>query len=66
VKEDQLRDHFSQKGEITDAKLMRSNDGKSRQFGFIGFRSAQEAQQAIKYFNNTYLGTSLIIVEVCT
>jgi multiple RNA-binding domain-containing protein 1 len=64
VKEDQLRDHFSQKGEITDAKLMRSNDGKSRQFGFIGFRSAQEAQQAIKYFNNTYLGTSLIIVEI--
>jgi len=42
------------------------SDGKSRQFGFIGFRSAQEAQQAIKYFNNTYLGTSLIIVEVCT
>ncbi|CAL9226089.1 unnamed protein product [Arabidopsis halleri] len=64
VKEDRLRDVFSQKGEITDAKLMRSNDGKSRQFAFIGFRSAQEAQEAIKYFNKSYLDTSRIFVEI--
>ncbi|XP_010434383.1 PREDICTED: multiple RNA-binding domain-containing protein 1 isoform X3 [Camelina sativa] len=64
VKEDQLRDVFSQKGEITDAKLMRSIDGKSRQFAFIGYRSAQEAQEAIKYFNKSFLDTSRIFVEI--
>ncbi|EOA16005.1 hypothetical protein CARUB_v10004134mg [Capsella rubella] len=64
VKEDRLRDVFSQKGEITDAKLMRSIDGKTRQFAFIGFRSAEEAQEAIKYFNKSFLDTSQIFVEI--
>lgn len=33
---------------------------------FIGFRSEQDAQEAIKYFNNSYLDTFRISVEVCT
>ncbi|KAH9741642.1 nucleotide binding [Citrus sinensis] len=64
VTEDRLRDFFSQKGEITDAKLMRTKDGKSRQFAFIGFRTEQEAEEAIKYFNKSYLDTCRISCEI--
>ncbi|XP_006827686.3 LOW QUALITY PROTEIN: multiple RNA-binding domain-containing protein 1 [Amborella trichopoda] len=64
VTEDRLREFFSQKGEITDAKLMRTKDGKSRQFAFIGFRTEEEAKEAIKYFHNSYLDTSRITCEV--
>ncbi|XP_031399534.1 multiple RNA-binding domain-containing protein 1 [Punica granatum] len=64
VAEDRLREVFSQKGEITDAKLMRTKDGKSRQFAFIGFRTEQEAQEAIKYFNKSFLDTCRIACEI--
>jgi hypothetical protein len=39
-------------------------DGKSRQFGFVGFRNAQEAQAAVHYFNKSFLDTSRLVVEV--
>lgn len=39
-------------------------DGKSRQFGFVGFRTEQEAEEALKYFNKSYLDTCRIICEV--
>ncbi|KAF3447845.1 hypothetical protein FNV43_RR08551 [Rhamnella rubrinervis] len=64
VAEDRLRDFFSQKGEVTDAKLMRTKDGKSRQFAFVGFRTESEAEEAIKYFNKAYLGPSRITCEI--
>ncbi|XP_038980805.1 multiple RNA-binding domain-containing protein 1 [Phoenix dactylifera] len=64
VKEDRLREFFSQKGEVTDAKLMRTKDGKSRQFAFIGFRTEKEAEEALKYFNNTYMDTRKIMCEI--
>ncbi|KAK2983307.1 hypothetical protein RJ640_011630 [Escallonia rubra] len=64
VAEDRLREFFSQKGEVTDAKLMRTTDGKSRQFGFVGFRSEIEAEEALRFFNNSFLDTSKITCEV--
>ncbi|KAJ8763754.1 hypothetical protein K2173_003536 [Erythroxylum novogranatense] len=62
--EDRLKEFFSQKGEITDVKLMRTKDGKSRQFAFIGFRTEQEAEEAIKYFNKSYIDTCRITCEI--
>ncbi|KAJ1686055.1 hypothetical protein LUZ63_017445 [Rhynchospora breviuscula] len=62
--EERLREFFSQKGEVTDAKVMRTSDGKSRQFAFVGFRTENEAQAAISYFNNTYMDTCKIVCEV--
>ncbi|WCJ41769.1 Multiple RNA-binding domain-containing protein 1 [Euphorbia peplus] len=62
--EDRLRDVFSQKGEITDVKLMRTKEGKSRQFAFIGFRTEHEAEEAIKYFNKSYLDTCRLSCEI--
>ncbi|KAG4954373.1 hypothetical protein JHK87_039967 [Glycine soja] len=65
VGEDELREFFSGKGGIiTDVKLMRTKDGKSRQFAFIGYRTEDEAQEAIRYFNKNFLRTSRIICEV--
>lgn len=39
-------------------------DGKSRQFAFIGFRTEREAEEAIKYFNKSYIDTCRITCEV--
>ncbi|XP_050236679.1 uncharacterized protein LOC126686593 [Mercurialis annua] len=64
VREDRLRQVFSKKGEITDVKLMRTKDGKSRQFAFLGFRTELEAQEVIKYFNKSFLDTSRISCEI--
>ncbi|ONK55952.1 uncharacterized protein A4U43_C10F2630 [Asparagus officinalis] len=62
--EDRIRDFFSRKGEITDAKLMRTKDGKSRQFAFVGFRTEQEAEEALKFYNNSYMDTCRLTCEV--
>ncbi|GLU21418.1 hypothetical protein SLE2022_375600 [Rubroshorea leprosula] len=43
---------------------MRAKDGKSRQFAFIGFRREHEAEEAIKYFNKSYLDTFRITCEI--
>ncbi|EXB75133.1 Multiple RNA-binding domain-containing protein 1 [Morus notabilis] len=64
VAEDHLRKEFSRKGEITDVQLKRTKDGKSRQFGFIGYRTEREAQEAIRYFNKSFFDTSKIICEI--
>lgn len=62
--EKRFRDHFAQKGTVTDAKIIRTKDGRSRLFGFIGYRSAEEANRAVKYFNNTFIDTSRVTVEL--
>ncbi|PON51366.1 Splicing factor-like protein [Trema orientale] len=64
VAEDHLRELFSKKGEITDAKLMRTKDGKSRQFAFIGYRTEHEAEEAIRHFNKSYVDTFRISCEI--
>lgn len=62
--EERLREFFSRKGEVTDAKLMRTRDGKSRQFGFVGFRSEQEAAEALKFFDGSFIDTCRISCEI--
>ncbi|KAG8043415.1 hypothetical protein GUJ93_ZPchr0458g22542 [Zizania palustris] len=62
--ERRLREVFSRKGEVTDAKVIRTKDGKSRLFAFVGFRTNEEAEEALKYFNNTYIDTCKITCEV--
>ncbi|CAN6448796.1 unnamed protein product [Victoria cruziana] len=43
---------------------MRTADGKSRQFGFVGFRTEKEAAEAVKYFTNTFMDTSKLVCEI--
>jgi multiple RNA-binding domain-containing protein 1 len=58
-----LRDLFACGGDVTDAKVMRTADGRSRQFGFVGFRSKAEAQRACQCLNRTYVDAAQISVE---
>ena len=63
ITEEEIKNHFSQKGVVTDVKIMHKEDGRSRNFCFVGFKTEQSAKEAIKYFNQTYLKTMKISVE---
>ena len=63
IVEKDLIDLFSQKGEVTDARVMRAKSGRSRQFAFVGFRTESQAKEVMEYFNNTFLKSSRIVVE---
>ncbi|CAO3643623.1 unnamed protein product [Mucor fragilis] len=63
LSEEKFREHFAKKGEVTDAKLMKTQWGASRKFGFIGYKTEAAAEAAMKYFDNTYINTSRIHVE---
>ncbi|XP_039047564.1 polyadenylate-binding protein 7-like isoform X3 [Hibiscus syriacus] len=51
VTDEELREHFSQCGTITSAKLMRDNKGLSKGFGFVCFSSPDEAAKAVNTFH---------------
>lgn len=68
VDEQKLKAHFAKgyKGEpltITDVKIIKNKDGRSRRFGFIGFNSDEEAKSAVKQFNLTFIGTTRLKVD---
>jgi RNA recognition motif-containing protein len=45
-------------------QIAHHSDGRSRLFGFIGFRTEKEAKAAMNFFNNTFIDTSKISVEM--
>ncbi|KAH7098273.1 RNA-binding domain-containing protein [Auriculariales sp. MPI-PUGE-AT-0066] len=61
-----LREHFAsaQKGTVTDVRILYHQDGTSRRFGFIGFKSDAEAAAAKDYFDRSFIGTSRLSVQV--
>ncbi|XP_024381120.1 uncharacterized protein [Physcomitrium patens] len=64
VTEERLREHFAAKGEVTDAKIIRTRDGRTRQFGFVGYRTEEEAKDAAKYFHRSFFDTSRLTCEL--
>ncbi|CAL1373038.1 unnamed protein product [Linum trigynum] len=50
VTDEELREHFSQCGTITSAKLMRDEKGVSKGFGFVCFSTPEEANKAVNTF----------------
>ncbi len=53
VTEQQLRELFSQAGQIKDVALITDRQtGRSKGFGFVEFETQAEAQKAIELFNN--------------
>lgn len=62
--EDKLKAHFAQKGLVTDVKLKKTRDGRSRRFGFVGFKTEQDAQKAVDFFNDSFFDTSRLVVEL--
>ena len=63
-----LKEHFLQVdgpgGTITDVKIAHKQDGTSRRFAFIGYKTEQEAAKARDWFDRTYLDTSRIMVDI--
>jgi len=55
--EEKFRQHFSSQGTVTDAKIMYQN-GMSRKFGFIGYKTEEEAKKAAKFYDGTFIHTS--------
>lgn len=60
-----LHEIFSEKGIVTDVQLKHTKDGKFRHFGFVGFKTEEDAQNALEYFNNSCIKASRIKVEIC-
>ena len=63
-----LKDHFTQKGgpggTLTDVKVAHKQDGTSRRFGFVGYKTDKEAQVAREWFDKTFVGSTRIRVDV--
>ncbi|KAL4822036.1 hypothetical protein BDW67DRAFT_189857 [Aspergillus spinulosporus] len=56
---DQLKKHFATRFHVTDAHVL-----PKRRIGFVGFKSSEAAQQAVSYFNKTYMKMSKISVDI--
>ncbi|XP_048370954.1 probable RNA-binding protein 19 [Sphaerodactylus townsendi] len=65
MKEDRFRNLFAAFGTLTDCSLKFTKDGKFRKFGFIGFRSEDEAKTALSHFHKSFIDTARVTVEFC-
>ena len=55
-----LHDHFSQCGEVVEARVITDREtGRSRGFGFVTFSSAEDAQAAIEMDGETFDGRTI-------
>ncbi len=62
--EDQLRELFSQAGQVESVNIIINKfSGRSKGFAFVEMSSEEEAQKAIKMFNEYQLGGRAIIVN---
>ncbi|KAK0618016.1 multiple RNA-binding domain-containing protein 1 [Bombardia bombarda] len=62
ITEAEFRKHFSAEGrEATDVKLI-----PRRHIGFVGYKSHEDAQRAVKYFNRSFIRMSRIAVDIAT
>ncbi|KAL8672488.1 MAG: hypothetical protein Q9168_003059 [Polycauliona sp. 1 TL-2023] len=56
---DDLQRHFSKQSDITDARLI-----PHRRIGYVGYKTPEAANQAVKYHNKSFINTSRIAVEL--
>ncbi len=52
--------------QITDCKILKNAQGKSRKVAFVGFRQPEQAAHVVEKFHRTYLNMSRITVEAAT
>ncbi|XP_063225906.1 probable RNA-binding protein 19 [Bacillus rossius redtenbacheri] len=65
ITSEKLKEIFSEKGVVTDVQLKYTKTGKFRQFGFVGFKTPEEARNALEYFDGSCLGTLRLKVLLC-
>lgn len=72
ITEERLKKHFEPAGSITDVRILKKQyniyelklrNGKARKIAFIGFKTHEEAEKAIKMFNKTFIDTSRVEIE---
>ncbi|XP_053353543.1 probable RNA-binding protein 19 [Clarias gariepinus] len=66
MKDERFRKMFAAFGTLTDCGLKFTKDGKFRKFGFVGFKCEEDALNALKHFNKSFVDTSRVTVEFCT
>ena len=63
-----LKEHFSQQkgphGTITDVKVILKQDGAARRFGFVGFKTDDEALKAKEWYDKTFIDSTRVRVEI--
>ncbi|KAI3322704.1 MRD1-like protein [Xylariaceae sp. AK1471] len=59
INETELRKHFSTKGHVSDTKCF-----PHRRIGYVGYKTPEEAAEAVRYFNRTFIRMSRINVEL--
>ncbi len=64
ISSNDLFDTFKAFGHIVSARVMRDNDGKSREFGFVSFTTPDEAHHALQAMDNAKLGARKITVRL--
>ncbi|RHZ27403.1 hypothetical protein DYB37_006928 [Aphanomyces astaci] len=64
VDDEKLRKHFAAHGQVTDACVVKTKDGKSRRFGFVGFKTETQTTTAQKFFDKSFIDTTRINVKV--
>lgn len=64
IDSNELFSAFKKFGRIVSARVMRDNEGKSREFGFVSFTSADDAGRALRAMNNTLLGNKQVTVRL--
>jgi len=59
LSETDFKKHFGSQGTITDSRLF-----SDRRIGYVGYKTPDEANRAVKYFNRTFIKMSKIAVEL--
>ncbi len=65
MKEERFRKMFADFGTLTDCALKFTKDGRFRKFGFVGFKTEDDAKKAMTHFNKSFVDTSKVTVSVC-
>lgn len=63
-KDDNLRELFTEYGEIKSCRVMRDEKGNSRGFGFVSFFAADQATSALREMNGRMLNGKPLVVNI--
>jgi polyadenylate-binding protein len=56
ITEDGLKDMFSVVGDVSSVAIMMDHEGKSKHFGFVNFKSPDDAKKAVDVMNGSVVG----------
>ena len=63
--EESIRKFFAQNGAVTDCKLLKNENGKSKRVAFVGFKYASDCKFALEKLNGSKIGLNKLKIEAC-